>query len=73
MKCAVYLIAETKRSAIPLSFQAWVQCHTSATSLRKQNSKLRVSDPRCGAAHRTCAAANRARDGESGGHPAPHV
>ena len=32
---------------------------------------FRVSDPRYGAEHRTCEAANRAKDGESGGNPGP--
>ncbi|HUX47361.1 MAG TPA: hypothetical protein VMV58_05050, partial [Desulfosporosinus sp.] len=47
------------------------QCDTSATSLRKQNSKLRVSDPKYGAAHKDVRCRHSAKDGAYGGNPAP--
>ena len=49
------------------------QCHTSATSLRKQVSKLRVSDPIYGAEHKDVHCRHCAKDGAFGGHPAPNV
>ena len=50
------------------------QCDTKATSLRKQNSKLRESDdPRHGAVHKDVHCRQCAKDGAFGGHPAPHI
>jgi len=69
-------------SSIVLSFyrpsfprpQPGTQCDTSATSLRKQTSKLPFKRPTLdtGQCTRMCTATNRAKDGEFGGYPAPH-
>ncbi|KJS88579.1 MAG: hypothetical protein JL57_11155 [Desulfosporosinus sp. BICA1-9] len=50
------------------------QYDTSATSLRKQTSKLpfKRPTPDTGQCTRMCTAANRAKDGEFGGDPALH-
>ena len=47
------------------------QCHTSAKSLRKQISKLSVSDPRYRAANKDVSCRHCAMDGAFGGHPVP--
>lgn len=47
------------------------QCYTSATSLRKQLSKLRESDPKHGAAHKDVRCCHCAKDGAFGRNPAP--
>ena len=59
------------RSLVPRA-KPRTQCHTSATSLRKQNSKLRVSDPKHGVAHMDVCYRHSAMDGAYGGNPAPH-
>ena len=46
-----YLHSSTQRSKHSKRSKPGTQGHTSATSLREQNSKLRVSDPRYGAAN----------------------
>jgi len=51
--------------------QPGTQGHTSATSLRKQTSKLRVSDTKHGVAHKDVRYRHCAKDGAFGGHPAP--
>ena len=47
------------------------QCHTSATSLRKQISKLRVSDPRHGAVYKDVHGRQPDTDVRFAGNPAP--
>jgi hypothetical protein len=74
MECAVSLI-EVRSSRfvirhLPRS-KPGTQCDTSATSLRKQNSKLRESDPKHGANHKDVSCRHCAKDGAFGGHPAP--
>ena len=61
----------TKRTERSKRSKPGTQCHTSATSLRKQTSKLRVSDPRYGAANKDVSCRHCAKDGAFGGHPAP--
>ena len=76
MKCAVTQTSKAGLNLPTLHFFVHVpcpgtQCHTSATSLRKQNSKLRESDPRHGAAHKDVRCRQSAKDGAFGGHPTP--
>ena len=48
-------------------------CYTSTTSLRKQNSKFRVSDPSYGAVHKDVHCSPCDRDVALDGHPAPET
>ena len=61
-----------KKTVPSLNPKPRTQCHTSATSLRKQISKLRVSDPPdAGQRTRTCAAAIAPRMALMVGTPLP--
>ena len=59
------------RSHVSIPGSPVTQCDTNATTLRKQNSKLHVSDPQHGATHKDVSRRQCAKDGAFGGHPAP--
>ena len=74
-KCAVHPNDPSPVIRLPvLRPKTGTQCDTSATYLRKQNSKLPLKRPTpdTGQCTRMCTAGNCAKDGAFAGNPAPH-